>query len=214
MKIDELKSIPLLTEVDNDILLLFLGTRQIYETNYTKSSTVYGQSDGCVTLDIVISGSLVGYSLSPNGSETGMFEFFKGNIIGANLMFGDSNTYPLNIYCLTDCKLLHLTKAAVLELLKNYGFVMQYIKSLSQNAQGMNLKIAMFTQKSLRENILDYLLAQTAQQQSATITLPITKKQLADYFGVQRPSLFRELKKLSDEKIISIDNRKITINNH
>lgn len=91
---------------------------------------------------------------------------------------------------------------------------MRYIKSLSQNSQGMNRKIAMFTQKSLRENILDYLAVQTVRQQSATITLPVTKKQLADYFGVQRPSLFREFKKLVDEQIITIDNRTITINKH
>ena len=91
---------------------------------------------------------------------------------------------------------------------------MRYIKSLSQNSQGMNHKIAMFTQKSLRDNILDYLTVQTVQQQSDTITLPITKKQLADYLGVQRPSLFREMKRLTDEGIITINNRRITINNH
>ena len=91
---------------------------------------------------------------------------------------------------------------------------MRYIKSLSQNSQGMNRKIAMFTQKSLRDNILDYLTVQTVQQQSDTITLPITKKQLADYLGVQRPSLFREMKRLTDEGIITINNRRITVNNH
>jgi len=41
--------------------------------------------------------------------------------------------------------------------------------------------------------------------------LPITKKQLADYFGVQRPSLFRELKRMKDEGLIEIANKKIYI---
>ena len=39
----------------------------------------------------------------------------------------------------------------------------------------------------------------------------IPKKELADYMGVQRPSLFRELKKLKDEGIIVIDNRTIQL---
>jgi CRP-like cAMP-binding protein len=143
-----------------------------------------------------------------------MFEFSADGIIGANLLFADNSVYPFNIYCMTDCSLLHMTKEAVTELLCNFGFVICYIKSLSQNSQGMNRKIAMFTQKSLRENIIDYLTAQTALQRSSTIILPVTKKQLADYFGVQRPSLFRELKKLSDERIITIDNRRITMNKH
>ncbi len=214
MEIEELKSVPLFIDIDNDILYLLLKKQQIFESYYIKNTTVHEHGKYCITFDVVLTGSLVAYSLSQNGSETVVFEFSNGSIIGANLLFGDNNTYPLNIYCLTDCHLLHITKAAAFELLKNHNFVMQYIKSLSHNSQGMNQKIAMFTRKSLRENIIDFFIAQSAQQQSSTITLPTTKKQLADYFGVQRPSLFRELKKLADEGIIIIDNRKITINKH
>jgi len=69
----------------------------------------------------------------------------------------------------------------------------------------------MYTQKSLRENLMDYLVVLSAQQKSNQVTLPVTKKQLADYFGVQRPSLFRELKRMKDESLIKIENKEITI---
>ncbi|MPN31786.1 hypothetical protein SDC9_179261 [bioreactor metagenome] len=88
---------------------------------------------------------------------------------------------------------------------------MQYIKSLSLNSQGMNRKITMLTQKTLRENILEYLKQQTILQNSATVLLPISKKELADYLGVQRPSLFRELKNLKEEGLIEINNRSVRI---
>jgi CRP-like cAMP-binding protein len=98
-----------------------------------------------------------------------------------------------------------------MEFLHDYHFVMQYIKSLSMNSQGMNRKITMLTQKTLRENIMDYLKQQSILQDSSKIVLPFSKKELADYLGVQRPSLFRELKKLKDEGIIEIDNRTIRL---
>lgn len=110
-----------------------------------------------------------------------------------------------------DCCLLHITKSAISELLKDYNFVVEFVQSLSQNSQGINQKIVMFTQKTLRDNILDYLAVLTIKQQSDTVTLPLTKKQLADYFGVQRPSLFRELKKLKEEGLIEVNNRNITL---
>lgn len=212
MNIDALKEIPLLKDIEKGVFLSLINKKEIYESKYKKGITVHELGENCDTLDIVLHGSLVAYSLSENGSETVLFEFSDGGIIGGNLLFGENRKYPLNIYCQSDCILLHLTKAAVTELLKNYSFVMQYIKSLSQNSQGMNRKIAMFTQHSLRENILYYLTSQTIQQQSDTIILPVTKKQLADYFGVQRPSLFRELKKLKDDGTITINNREITVN--
>jgi CRP-like cAMP-binding protein len=127
------------------------------------------------------------------------------------MLFGDSHSYPLNIYSVTACELLHITRAAVSEFLRHYSFVMQYVRSLSANSQGMNRKITMLTQKTLRENIRDYLKEQSLRQNTSRIVLPISKKELADHLGVQRPSLFRELKKMKDEGMIRIDRRSVTI---
>ena len=211
MKTEILKRIPMLSDIDTELLENNILKHSIYTKNYSKSETVYNKSDLCVSLDIVLKGSLVAYSFSENGSTKTMFEFRKNSILGANLLFSENNAYPLSIYCMTDCQLLHINQKTVLELLHNYNFVINYIKSLSLNSQGMNQKIALFTQRSLRQNILDYFNQQSIIQKSSTITLPISKKELADYFCVQRPSLFRELKKLKDENIIDIDNRKIIL---
>ena len=163
------------------------------------------------TVDVVLSGDLVAYSLSDNGSAVMLFEFKENGIIGANLVFGDDDTYPLSIYAVNACTLLHMTKRAVVELLRGHDFVLHFVKSLSTNAQGMNQKIAMLTQKKLRENLLEYLRKQAVYQDSQAIRLPISKKELADYLGVQRPSLFRELKKMKDEGLIDVSNRTIHI---
>jgi CRP-like cAMP-binding protein len=207
--INLLKSIPLFSELGE--LQPYIDEHEVILQTYSKGATVHNQNDDCTTLDVVLSGSLVAYALSENGSSTIMFEFKKDNIIGANLLFAEQNFYPLNIYCLSDCQLAHIKKDAVLEFLHNYDFVMKYIKSLSQNSQGLNQKIAMFSQKTLRENILDYLKKQVVLQKSDRIILPISKKELADFLGVQRPSLFREFKKMKEEGIIEIQNRTVLI---
>ena len=209
MTIEELQKIPLLSKMDTAVLDRCLAENQVLVRHYSKGVTVHHQHDACTVLDVVLSGNLVAYSLSENGSAITMFEFKKSSIIGANLLLGDNNTYPLNIYSVTACDLLHISRNAVMEFLHDYHFVMQYIKSLSMNSQGMNRKIIMLTQKTLRENIMDYLKQQSIIQGSSEIVLPFSKKELADYLGVQRPSLFRELKKLKEEGIIEIDNRTI-----
>lgn len=211
MNIDILRNISLFSAVKESELEKLLADNHIYKKHYSKGVTVHNANETCRTLDIVFSGSLVAYSLSTNGSSTTMFEFSKGSVIGANLLFGENYSYPLNIYCLTDCQIVHININAVLELLHDYNFTLHYIRSISQNSQGINQKIAMFTQRTLRENIMNYLKQQTIIQKSSVILLPMSKRQLADYFGVQRPSLFRELKKLKEEGIIEINNRTIAI---
>lgn len=211
MKTEELKTISLLSGIDADVLSEDLKSHKLNIQSYSKGATVYNQNDTCNTLDIVLNGGLVAYSLAENGSAMTMFEFEKNSIIGANLLFDANNAYPLNIYCLTDCNLLHIDKNAVMEYLHDYNFVMQFVKSLSLNSQNMNRKISMFMQKTLRENILTYLNQQSVLQNSSAIELTMSKKELADYLGVQRPSLFREFKKLKDEGIIEVSNRTIRI---
>ena len=211
MNTDILHSIPLFTKIDNSNLEKQITDHHIYQKQYMKGVTVHNANETCHTLDIVLSGSLVAYSLSISGSSTTIFEFNKWSIIGANLLFGENRSYPLNIYCLTNCQIVHIDKNAILEFLHDYTFTLHYIKSISQNSQGINQKIAMFTQRTLRENIMDYFKQQTIIQKSSVIVLPMSKKQLADYLGVQRPSLFRELKKLKEEGIIEINNRTIAI---
>ena len=190
--------VPFFTGVNQSVLKQI----SIVSKKYTKGITVHAQGDPCKSMDIVLSGSLVAYALSQNGSENVIFEFLKNSIIGANLLFGNANHYPMNIYCTEDSELLHINKNDVELLLHDYQFTINFVKSISLNSQGMNKKITIYTQKSLRENLLDYFSALAAEQNSKAITLSVSKKQLADYFGVQRPSLFRELKQMKDEGLI------------
>lgn len=206
---DIIKNNPLFSCIEE--LDEYVRQRCIYVKKYAKGETIFHRGDRCLTLSFVESGSLIAYSLSENGSAMTMFEFRSGNIVGANLLFAQNNIYPLNIFCVSDCELVHIEKETVLELLHNYDFVIQYIKSISRNSEGQNQKINMFFQKTLRENIMHYLELQSVVQRSNRIVLPITKKEFAEHLGVQRPSLFRELKKMREEHVIDIQNRTITI---
>lgn len=209
--IELLKNLSYFKELNTDLLENLILDQKIIKKSYSKGKTVHEQGEECAGIDIIVSGRLIAYSLTTSGSETIVFEFFKGDAIGANLLFGNQNKYPLNIYCVEDTVVIHVLKSAVEKLLKESSFVMEFIKTLSLNSQGLNRKIAMYTQKSLRENLMDYFLALAATQKTKTIYLPISKKQLADHLGVQRPSLFRELKNMKEEGLIEVDNRYIEL---
>lgn len=210
--IELIKAMPLFSQLSPDEVMPLISDNQIYLKSYSKGAAVYNQKGSCKTFDIVLSGNLVAYSLFENGSVMTMFEFSKGQMLGANLLFGNANTYPFTIYCKSDAQILHVTKNAISLFLRNYNFTMQFVGMLSHNSQKLNRKITMVIQKTLRENLLEYLRQQSVLQRSNIIRLPISKKQLADYLGVQRPSLFRELKSLKDEGLIGVSNRTIQLN--
>ena len=210
--IEIIKTIPLFSQLQPEEINPLMADNQLYMKNYSKGATVYNQKDTCKTLDIVLSGTFVAYSLSENGSAMTMFEFSKDRMLGANLLFGDNHTYPLTIYCMADAQLLHITREAISSFLHDYNFAIQFIGMLSHYSQKLNQRITIVAQNTLRKNLLEYFKQQSILQGSNTIVLPISKKQLADYLGVQRPSLFRELKNLKDEGFIDVSNRTIRLN--
>lgn len=209
--LDAFKTIPLLSILPQVEVQRQCEDGQLTLKKYTKGMVLSNQKDLCDTLDIVLSGSFVTYSLAENGSAMQVFEFAKGQMLGANLLFGDSHAYPLTVYCEADGEILRVSKKAVSDFLHHHEFAMAFIVMLSQNSQRLNQKMRMGLHKTLRENLLEYLEGQARLQGSDTIVLPISKKQLADYLGVQRPSLFRELKELVDEGLIASKTRCITL---
>jgi len=74
-------------------------------------------------------------------------------------------------------------------------------------------KIKTLSLKSIRQCIIDFLMYESYVQKSNVIKLEVTKKDLAEKFGVQRSSLSRELNKMRKEGLIEYDAYSITIIN-
>ena len=128
MIIEKIRHIPLLTEMDTAVLDRCIAENQLVVRHYSKGATVHHQHEACSVLDVVLSGKLVAYALSENGSAITMFEFQKNSIIGANLLFGENPNYPLNIYGVTPCDVLHISREAVIEFLHEFEGIRYTIK--------------------------------------------------------------------------------------
>lgn len=74
----------------------------------------------------------------------------------------------------------------------------------------LSAKVAMLSVKSLKSKIARYILDHTTEERMS-FTLNRNQTQLAEYFGVQRPSLARTIGELVAEGIITVDKRKITV---
>ncbi|MDU1853990.1 MAG: Crp/Fnr family transcriptional regulator, partial [Clostridium baratii] len=129
-----------------------------------------------------------------------------------SLLFGDKNSYPMDVVSKDSSTVLHINKAKVTSLLQdNQDFLVSLLKLLSNKAMLLSQKLRQVTSKSLKSMICEFLLSEYKKQNSLEIKLNMTKQALADRFGVQRPSLSRELIKMKNENIINFDRKTITI---
>ncbi len=181
---------------------------------YKKNSVIYFQNEKCVTFDIVLKGIVSVQSTDEKGNYISISDFTIGSELGGNLLFSHKNFYPMMVLAKTEVTLIHLKKELVLSLCQsNTTFLSKFLHSISDKTLILTDKIKTLSLKSIRECIIDFLMYESYVQKSNVIKLEVTKKDLAEKFGVQRSSLSRELNKMRKDGLVEYDAYSITIIN-
>ena len=119
----------------------------------------------------------------------------------------------MTIIAKSDSTMLHIKKEVILELsMINKNFLLMLLQYLSDRSVLLTDKIKLISGKSIRQLILDFLTFEYHIQGSNKIKLIMTKKELAERFGIQRTSLSRELQKMRKEGLIDYNRDYIIVN--
>ena len=180
--------------------------------SYNKKTIIYLQNETCNTIDILLDGEVAIQKIDENGDILTITTFGSGDIMGGSLAFSNNNEYPMTIIAISKSTLLHIEKELILNLCQNNRkFLTRFLESLSGKNLILTDKIRFISMKSIRDKIVEFLTYEYHIQGNTTIKLNISKKELAERFGVQRPSLFRELKKMKEQNLIDYDSKHIII---
>lgn len=188
-------------------------TKNLYEIkNYRKNFVIYFQNERCTSFDLILKGTILVQRIDSNGNVLTISDFTVGDVLGGNLLFSNKNFYPMTIRAKTDTVILHLKKELILKLCQiNVNFLNNFLQSISDKTLILTDKIKSISMKTIRQCIIDFLIYESYSQNSNIIRLELTKKELAEKFGIQRPSLSRELNKMRKDGLIEFDSRSITI---
>lgn len=209
---DIIKLNPLFRSLSSDELTELFNTSNFKAANYKKGSIIHFQNEKPRFLDVILSGTVLAQSIDEEGNVLTVSELTKGELIGLNLLFSQKSHYPLMIIAKTATEVLHLEKTIIPELcMKNKAFLLLILEYLSDRSVFLTDKIKMMSGKSIRQMLLEFLTYEHYSQKSTRIKLPLTKKEMAEKFGVQRTSLSRELQKMRDEGLIEFDRNYIYI---
>ncbi len=65
----------------------------------------------------------------------------------------------------------------------------------------LNRKISLMSYKTTRQKIAALLLSQMTNDHDSSVSLPFSREEMADYFGLNRSALSRELSRMRDDGI-------------
>ncbi|MEI7830145.1 MAG: Crp/Fnr family transcriptional regulator [Prolixibacteraceae bacterium] len=161
---------------------------------------------------LLLNGRLQGEMIDFAGNSLKIEELEPPQMVAAAFLFGPKNIFPVYLSAKTDGKILVIPKKEFIVLLSRESRVMvNYLNIVSGKAQFLSGKITFLSLKTIKEKIAYYLLQKMKNGESGIIKVEQTQTNLADLFGVTRPSLTRTILEMEKRGILKWSRDQVSI---
>lgn len=169
---------------------------------YKKKQVVYTAGNRASYLYYILKGKVKTSMLHDNGKEliTGLYN--EGDYLGYTTLL-ESGVYTDQAEAIEEAELALIPKADFDELINsNPGVLKRFIEMLAKNMVEKEEQLLGIAYNSLRKKVADALLS--IHKKFNTMSIDISRDNLAAVAGVAKESLIRTLGDFRDEKLISI----------
>lgn len=178
---------------------------------YAKGELIVNAGEICNRLMIIQQGSVKAEMTDYSGKTIKIEDMVAPWPLATAFLFGKENRFPVTVSATLDVQMLSIPKDEFVKLLQMNALILNnYLNTISTRAQFLSQKLKFLSFKTIRQKIAHYLL-ELAGDRLQTVEITQSQGQLAEMFGVTRPSLARALGEMCQEGLIETDRRYIKI---
>ena len=163
---------------------------------------------------LLLKGKIESSFQNENFDQITMHTFTGGYLFGEALVINHAKDSPVQLRAVEDSVVLFIDLEMIYAAADNTSIQIilarNLIKSLANKNLILNQKVRILSQKSLRDRILIYL-GTLPKDKNGFVKIPFTQTALAEYLGVNRSALSRELGRMQNEGLLVIDGKRIKI---
>jgi CRP-like cAMP-binding protein len=193
-----------------DLLKLFSQIHFQVKT-YQKSDLIVMGGEVCDRLLIVQQGSVKAEMSDYSGRTIKIEDLAAPQPLATAFLFGQQNRFPVTVSANTEVEMVSILKPEFVKLLQLNSLILNnYLNNISTRAQFLSQKLKFLSFKTIKQKIAHFLL-EKAGDRLQTVEIQQSQEQLAEMFGVARPSLARTLGEMIQEGLIETQRRSIKI---
>lgn len=165
---------------------------------------------------ILASGAVHITHISADGESRIMDSMESGQIYGADLMCTRSRVSPYHAIVAQNCQLLSFPIGMVLDPgalpePQRQTILFHLLTIIAHENMRKDYRLAILSQKGLRERLMTYLTMQAAKRGTATFSIPFDREALASFLCVNRSALSHEIAAMKHEGIIECRKNTFTL---
>lgn len=202
--------IPLFRGVEETELEKLFSSILFQRKSFPPGSLIVSQGEECNRLLILTEGIVKAEMVGPTGKSLKIEDMEAPSVLASAFLFGKNNIFPVNIVSSTDVRFIVIPKGELLKLFqKNEQILQNFLSMISSRAQFLSDKLRFHSFKSLKAKLAFFLVTEAGGNKS--FKLKHSQQDLAELFGVARPSIGRAFLLLQEEGVIDIRYKQVEI---
>jgi len=208
--IKTLKETVVFNNIDEETIKNILEKTRYEIRNYSPNESIAFRGDEVKGLYIILKGTLITEMLTEEGNVIKIEELVPSDVIASAFIFGKNNNFPVDLSVKDEAEIFFVERKEFLKLLFSQEKILEnFLNEISNKTQLLTSKIwNSFNNKTIKKKFCDYV----KKNQKNNLFSIQNLGALAEFFGVERPSLSRVLSELvKDEKLERIGRNKYKI---
>lgn len=179
---------------------------------FKRGEDIFYEDDEATGFYVVVSGRVKIFKLSADGKEQILHIFGPGEPIGEVAVF-TGRRFPANAQAMEESRVFFFPRQEFINLIqKDTSLALNMLAILSQRLRRFSTIIENLSLKEVPARLAAYLLYLNEREKGATtLTLEISKNQLASLLGTIPETLSRILARMEKEKLLRSEGKKIII---
>lgn len=185
--------------------------------HYSKGECLLRPLEKLDRLGLVAEGKLRLAHIFPNGNYSLMAAATEGELFGLDLVSTKTRISPYHVAAATDSSVFWIPADALIgagcfsEKLRPV-FLERMLSELADINMKKEYRLAILSQKGLRERIISFLTMQANRRQKTSFRISFSREEMASFLCVNRSALSHELSVMQREGLLSFDESYFTLN--
>ena len=206
-----LTACPLFMRLNAEVIDELIENTIVEKKIYSKGDLIVKQGSSIDYLYLLVDGKVSTEMITSEGNIINIDILEAVVPLAIAFTYAAMPRFPVAVVAMQPTEIYLLSKEMFLrQMMNNEVLFRNFLRITTSFTVFLSAKVAMLSTKSLKSKVALYILNNTTQQQPH-FTPKHNQTQLAEYLGVQRPSLARTLGELISDGAIVTQNRKITV---
>lgn len=166
-------------------------------------------------IGILVSGRAEVIRIDMDGERTILEHLVEGEPFGRQLSISGGMGDAVTVVTDEGCRVLFLNYRRIMSRCANacpfhVQMEQNLIRIIMHKVRRLSERVEVLSRRTIREKLLCYFSMQ-AVEKDGSFQLPFSLSRLADYISADRSAMMRELKKLKEEDLVSIERRRVML---